>query len=361
MINPFACMRRLLGALILGLGAAAAQSAPPMYRITMVPPLPGYISCWGVGLNDVGQVAGNCGYDSFIWSTATGLQPISDPAFPQHLIYLTAINNAGVVTGSRYENVPFAPSRAFVWDAVNGFTYFGRDNRVWAPQSINDSGQVVGETAPNGDTTFPWKAFRWSAAGGIDFLLGGPLAPNTRTFASDINNAGQIAVAFENFEPGIPNAALLEPNGGLTRLLPGRRWNVATALNDQDHAVGFMQVPPGSFRAFLWTPSGGAQLIDTRTNRGDDSYASDLNAADQVVGAMWFIASNGDYTDLAFYWDAENGMRDLFTLLDPSDPLYGQVTGLLSDNVKINAHGQIQVNGWGLNGLPVPLLLTPLP
>src|SRR4051794_23342832 len=65
------------------IASLSAEAAPPMYRTTVIPSLPGDPYCQVAGLNDAGQVIGDCNYVSFIWTAATGIQAISDPAFPQ--------------------------------------------------------------------------------------------------------------------------------------------------------------------------------------------------------------------------------------------------------------------------------------
>ena len=352
------CARRLLGAMTLVLGSLAAQAAPPMYRITRITPPPGQDYCQVLGLNDAGQVVGApCqSLAFFVWSQATGGQSYGDPNFPDAVFWPTAINNAGVVLGSRYQNHE-TRNPGFVWDAVNGFRYFGgKVGTFLDARALNDSNQVAGIRAVD-DGLFVWKAFRWTEADGMTFLK--PSA-NRRTLATDINNAGQIVGTIENLDTGDRYGVRYEPDGGVTHILSPRQAGSPYAVNELGHAAGALQTPKKGFQAFVWAPETGVVDIDDRPLRSDESYAADMNDAGQVVGMMSWVGSGGNTYEAPFYWDAATGMRDLTTLLDPSDPLTSQLAGLSAYGTRINAHGQIVVDGYSVLGESWPLLLTPV-
>jgi hypothetical protein len=79
-----------------------------------------------------------------------------------------------------------------------------------------------------------------------------------------------------------------------------------------------------------------------------------------VVGAMSWLGSGGNTKETAFYWDAATGMRDILTLLDPNDPLTGQLSGLGAPSPRINSQGQIVVDAYTQLGESWPVLLTPV-
>ncbi|HEX5685796.1 MAG TPA: hypothetical protein VFY73_17370 [Ideonella sp.] len=341
----------------LTLGSLGAQAAPPTYGITRITPPAGQSYCQVLGLNDAGQAIGACNTRGFfVWSQATGAQTFSDPNFPDAVFWPTAINNLGVVIGGRYENQQ-TRNPGFIWDEVNGFRYFaGKVGTFLDARAINDSNEVAGIRAVD-DGAFVWKAFRWTEADGMSFLK--PSA-NRRTLATAINNAGQIAGSIENLDSGYTYAVRYEPDGSVTHILPRQRPGTPYALNELGHAAGGMQTPKHGFQAFFWTPEAGVVDIDDRPLRSDESYAQDMNDAGQVVGAMSWVGSGGNIQETVFYWDAATGMRDLMTLLDPNDPLTGQLSSLSAPSGKINADGKIVVDGNTHSGETWPLLLTPV-
>ncbi len=357
MFNTFVFARRLIGTLAAGL-SAAALAVPPMYRITVVPPLPASSGCYAYGLNDARQVTGSCDSAGFLWSPDTGLQKISDPDHALDSFVSTAINNAGVVAGFRQGPAMPYPTTPFIWDAVNGFQYFGTKNKTWEVLAINDANQVVGHSDLNKDGVFVWKAFRWSPTEGLVYL--NPLA-NRLTLAFDINNLGRGVGSYENLAQGVTHAVLFDENGVSTTLVPsGWRNSVAYALNDRGQVAGYLQARrQGTIQAFVWTREGGAQNIDGRTGRSNESYAQDINNAGQVVG-LWWQTSGGNSVDSIFYWDAASGMLDLQSLLDPGDPL-SQMTQLSVNTPHINNQGQIAMTGSVSGGPQRALLLMPVP
>jgi uncharacterized membrane protein len=346
------CGWRLLGAMTLTLGSMGAQAAPPTYSITRITAPAGQDYCQVLGLNDAGQAIGACNTKGFfVWSQATGGQTFSDPDFPDAVFWPTAINNLGVVLGSRYVSHE-TRNPGFIWDEVNGYRYFGgKVGTFLEARALNDSNQVVGIRAVD-DGLFIWKSFRWTEADGMTFLK--PSA-NRRTLAFDINNAGQIAGIIENLDTGRSHGVRYEPDGSVTRLPAA-----PSVMNGLGHVAGSMRTPQHGSQAFIWTPEAGAVDIDDRPLRSDESHARDINDAGQVVGAMSWVGSGGNTQEAVFYWDAATGMRDLMSLLDPNDPLTGQLSELNAASARINAHGQIVVDGYTLAGESWPLLLTPM-
>lgn len=335
--------------------SASAVAAPPMYRITLIPDLPGE-HCQVLGLNDVGQATGRCSASGFIWSSAQGTQKVSDPRFPDSQFEPYAINNQGTVAGIRDDG---DDGRNFTWGASDGFTYFGTRAKLNELYSINDLGVVVGYRAVR-DGNFIWKAFKWSAATGDELLR--PHA-DRRTLAYGINNNGEVAGSIQLLPDGITHAVRFEADGGATRLFPGdRSRSYAKAINQLGHVAGTrMNLKKGRPQAFVWTPQTGGVDIDDRPLRTDTSNAMAINDAGQVVGYMMHEDANGNTQEGAFYWDATNGFFDLRSLLDPDDPLTGQLSEVHADaGMRINASGQIAVNGFSTGGQYWSMVLVPV-
>ncbi len=228
---------------------------------------------------------------------------------------------------------------------------------MWAPASINDANVVVGNSFID-DGTFSWKVFRWTQADGVQYVKP---SPNTVTLTYGVNNLGQGVGTKQNVDSRVTRAVLYDTDGSVTTLMPSTwRSSEAYALNDLGQVVGVMEAPQAQTHAFVWTLAGGIHDIDGRTGSRNQSYAMDINNAGQVVGKMTGVDDNGNYSESALYWDAANGMHDLKTLLDPTDPL-SALTQLLPDpGMEINVHGQIALSG-EIDGEWRALLLTPVP
>jgi len=349
---------RWFAACSLGLCSLVAQAAPPVYRIATVPSLPGEF-CQATAFNDVGQVVGQCGLRGYIWSAATGSQPIADPLYPTATFFITAVNNHGVVTGNRFETWGvYAP--AFVWSAASGFTYFGDSPRYWEPRAINDAGVVVGHSVLPTLPDFPWVAFQWTAGSGVRPLL--PSNLSLRTLANAVNASGQVAAGFETFPDGIPHALRIEPGGGRTPILPVPRYSSARAINDAGHVGGTLQTRRGTLRAYVWTPATGVRDIDGRADLQVSSSVSDIAPDGRAVGEFTIVDAGGDTWYRPLYWDEATGMLDLLSLVDPSDPMLGQIVELPPDPVLgINAQGQVLMTVFPAGGFATSVVLTPQP
>jgi probable HAF family extracellular repeat protein len=364
MISKNFRVQRLLAALGLGLGMSVALQAAPVYRPTLIESPREGIECSVVALNDVGQIVQACSLNrDFLRSPDGSVQRIRDPKHPNDELYFTALNNAGVVLGTR---VDFPPNREapFVWDAVNGVTtLYSPAEKRWTATSINDAGVVVGTASEKSidGTTPQGKAFKWTQADHYQWLKP---SKGRYTLATDVNAQGQVsAVTTEAGTAKASHAIRFEADGSLTRLVPGGRDSHAATINNAGHVAGFMQTPDKRSHAFFWRPETGAVDIDGRSgSRSEESGAQDMNDAGQVVGAMTLQLPDqpdGFIERTAFYWDAETGMVDLRTLLDPNDPLTAQVWRV-SDWARINAHGHILVNAYTVDFKHLPLLLTPM-
>ena len=127
---------------------------PKEGEIQILPPLPGDISAWGIGINDAGQVVGLSG-------------DCMSPNF----------NASGAPT----------PQHAVVWQngtATNIGTLGGSYIFPWA---INSKGQVTGQASPPGDTTL--HSFLWWKGVMTDL---GEIPGDFGSIAFGLNDAGQV-------------------------------------------------------------------------------------------------------------------------------------------------------------------------
>jgi len=189
---------------------------------------------------------------------------------------------------------------------------------------LNDRGQVTGSVfvIQSGD----FKAFRWSAATGVQALTG---CCDTM-WGNDINDAG-VVVGTAQTSAAVGSRGFVATGSSTTPLsiLPGADPELsagAVAINDVGQIVGESITSTFATHAVLWSASGAIQ--DLGTLGGTNSAAIDINDAGQVIGSS---QTSGDATTHSFLWSSATGMQDLATLIDPN------VTSV----VEINDAGQI--------------------
>jgi probable HAF family extracellular repeat protein len=130
-------------------GGVAGVSAGPVGHRTSLPVPPGFITCSPAGINNNGQVLGNCevtnvtgDWHGVVWTNGTptvlptlgGTVATSAPTVPG----ATAINNNGQVVGTAVTST----------GAVDGFSWSNGKitdlGPAFAPAAINDNGVIVG-------------------------------------------------------------------------------------------------------------------------------------------------------------------------------------------------------------------------
>lgn len=304
--------------------------------------------------------------------------------------FATDINNLGQISGYSWETG--AVSYAAIWN--NGqIAHLGPTSVTWSyAYAINDSGVVVGvdrgahqspvqwvngqrsalvnppccgtvgaaEAINNHNVIAGWyegNAYTWSN-GTMQKLSN--LTPGYGSSASGINDLGQVvgvSVSTADFLPA--DHAVVWNNGKVTDLgtASGFSSSFAEAINDKGEIVG--QSNNGyqsSTHATLWREG---QIIDlgSLNDDADASFAKDINNLGQIVG--YSLVDPADPLNLARAVIWENGVNPvaLESLIDPLDPLFGQVQ--LYAAWGINDLGQIV--GYGLiNGRERAFLLNPL-
>lgn len=155
---------------------------------------------------------------------------------------------------------------------------------------INASGQVAGfaETASNAS-----HAFFYADSAMLDLgTFGG-----THSAASAVNDAGQV-VGVADTKRKQQHAFSWTAAGGMVDLgtLGGSNSN-ANAVNNLGQVVGAAHTRQKQTHAFSWADG---VMVDLGTLGGDNSSANDVNAAGQVVG--WAQARKG--LERAFLWES---------------------------------------------------------
>jgi probable HAF family extracellular repeat protein len=220
------------------------------------------------------------------------------------------INDAGDILGLVSVDGAF---RVAVWTRATG--QITPIDAAIEPSAFNEQGWIAGTSAD-----VPNRAARWTPTEGVVAIT--PVGANAD--ARDLNDAGHVVGHVDG------NAYLWTPENGVRPLpLPdGATASFATAINDRDEVVGYVDRADGQQHAFYWSAVTGT--IDLGTLGGRISFAADINDSGTVVGHAQAV---NDGPMRIFTWSAVGGMVDLGTI------------GYQSNATAINNHGTI-IGNW---------------
>jgi len=261
-----------------------------------------------VGLNNAGQLTGHSTMPSglehaFVWRAGSGFVDLGSlPGAPNS--FATAINNRGVVVGSS-DGAPFIPARAFRWSAADGLEDLGAftsgiDSYSRAA-ALNDAGLITG----NSNTpALDQEAFAWTRAGWLVDIS----APGSGSaFPVAVSSSGQVAGASVGPANGfLYHAFVWTHAGGMVDLgTAGGTESFVLAMSPNGHVAGAIDYGTSKQHAMSWTRAGG--MRDLGTLGGSYSRALGVNGKGQVVG----LANDKGGDSRAFLWSAQQGMVDL--------------------------------------------------
>jgi len=255
------------------------------------------------------------------------IQKILNPLQPNTLgIGATAINDSGQVAGNLVTG--FIAERGFIYSniiGIRGLSTLG-GTTTWA-SAINNAGQIAGFSDTPGSIVH--HAFVTGPNGvGITDLAEIDGATNE---ATAINNAGQVVGNYYYYTSSGGNAFVTGPNGvGIFHLgTLGGAGSLAYGINDYGQVVGASSLPGNTAGHAFVTGENGVGMKDLGTLGGAFSLAADINNLGQVAGSSNFAVRNSDQH--AFITDANGvGMTDLGTL-----------GGKQSHAIAINDSGQV--------------------
>ncbi|MFG0283531.1 MAG: GC-type dockerin domain-anchored protein [Phycisphaerales bacterium JB039] len=314
---------RVAGAMMLVIAfTASAQSGDYTVQNLGIPD--GANSAIGVRMNNLGQVAGWSSFDGlprlrgWVWTPGEGFTVLPAlPSAPTAAFRAMDISDTGIVGGDggfdsglafRYEGGVYTQT-----GGVDGLpiAYLG---------GINDNGDLAG-TAKDASIVTDDRAW-------LD-INGGPLinlTPSMHGRAVDVNNAGQVAGyagAFEAFRWDEPGGIQLLGTLGLAR-------SFASQINDAGQVVGSAESASGN-TSKAWIYTDGAGMVEIPAPISESTGARALNNHGEVVGT-----SGRSGPDLAWLWTGGGSVIDTATLFDAA----GEQVNVLSA-VDINDSGQI--------------------
>jgi probable HAF family extracellular repeat protein len=237
---------------------------------------------------------------------------------------------------------------------------------------INDRGSIVGLTTVPGLNE--WHGVRWDMNGGFELLPGihysYGIDRRGRIVGQDENNRAVIWVHGQSIDLGLPDIGIarsISETGFITGVLqnsshaflyrhgetedlgglyPGSSSD-GVRVNDFGEVVGSAGVAPvpdpyGGYtyatHAFLYRRGEMRDLGTLSEEPGFDSVAAGINDSGEVVGGSQIrVGAGGPVQSSAFIYE-HGKMRDLNALIDPSDPLAGQI--------QLTYAGDINCRGW---------------
>ena len=303
----------LVGALVIALGITlftTTQAATTFYyAVTDLGSLSAESLAYDI--NDSGQVVGYSGKNivnySYPPSTAGDMHAvlwkdgtIADLKLIGHINYASGINNVGQVVCSTAPNSHTSGQYPYMWKNGNE-THIGCGDSCYL-SAINNAGQVTGWDLVK-------QAFVWQN-GTVTYLS----ALGSHSRALGINNRGQV-VGYSSTKSGKQHAVLWK-NGVIRDLgtLVGGHNSQAESINKDGKVVGWSDTSSGSKHAVLWQ---NRQITDLGTLGGNATLATDINNRGTVVGYSFTVNNYNEIPVHAFVW--RNGiMRDLNSRL-PAD------------------------------------------
>jgi len=261
--------------------------------------------------------------------------------------WANAVNTRAQVVGLATNTVrdddsllPPTQARAFLWQngVMQDLGTLGGNDAV--ATLVNEQGQIVGESytssAPSAycaqiDFPLTTGAFLWQNGQMTNLgSFGG-----TCTFASDLNNRGQV-VGLSTLSGDLEQHPFLWDQGVLTDLgtFGGSRGN-AIANNEAGEIVGWAMIPGDeAVRAFHWKNGTMTDLGAVDSDPCSDAFA--INSASQIIG----ISGTCDFENVrGFLLEKGGAMTDLDSFVPPGSALHLELPTAINDRGEIAGLG----------------------
>ena len=293
-------------------------------------------------LNEFGMAAGFsyndffADSDAWVWNNDALIQL---PSLPGGYAASFCLNNKGEACG--FSGADFFNGHAALWDSGGVHDLLPLPGDLLSfPQGMNNLGQVVGASAPDGNV-FSARAMVWTNHNSR-MLSGLPGAATT--VALDINDKGLITgLSGDDFFIRAP--VYWTRSGGPVQLPTiGGGLGEAVTCNNRGTIAGYTANEDLAFHPTVWM---GGTMLDLGTFGGTFGKGLMLDGKDRLVG----FATDADEVPHAFLWTG-GSLIDLNTLIAAESGWY------LLDACGINEQGWITGNGL-YNGVPRAYILKP--
>lgn len=214
--------------------------------------------------------------------------------------HVTAINNSGDVVG--WSRIAPGQQHAFLYRGGQMIDIGPQDTFYSTAEAINNAGLVAGSKYQNAmESTFIYGPNGISSPGSFGWRT----ALYER--ATHINNNGQIA-GYAHYTADDSERAFVSSGNGLHDLgTLGGKQSYLAGLNDAGQGAGYSSVASGALHAVA---SDGHSLTDLGTLGGNNSWANAINQQGVIVGV-----SNTIDSSVQAFISHGSGMSDMRTLM----------------------------------------------
>jgi probable HAF family extracellular repeat protein len=330
------CFSKLaIGLSVMVAAATVTAEAQTLYRVTEIPvEKADYV--FPTAINAKGDVVGFTAVGGFLYKNGvvTDLVPAlgtgSDPR---------GINDAGDIAGDYDQG-----SNAFLYTNNILIDLPTHPNNYWnLVDDLNNAGQVSLHGIIFHPETIEYHASIYTDGK----LVKLPTLGGTYARAYSLNDRGHAAGEATDAKEQGPRAIVYREGKTIDLGTLGGVHSRAYDINERGHIVGYSYLPGDETSvAFLYNEDGigAAKMISLGSKgAGTHSAALGINDLDEIVGSFETTPDNLNPHAL-YYKDGQ--LLDLNELVDPRDPLYGQV--LLTQAGDINNDGWIIASGRNL-------------
>jgi len=338
--------------------SAMCTIAAPTYQAVDLGLLNGDQDTLGYDLNSRNMAIGYAD-DNVYWTRSTGTKLMPEPTPARSTMQV--INDAGSMAGV----VITKNQRRAVVVTRNGGPKFFLEG-TWAADSLADypildisnKGEILGMSE------YPWlwsEALGLRAIGDVEDSLAVNRVNDSGHVVGQRNSSNPFCFSYRAFIYDSRARSFSPLDGGPPNLEKAHcdHDSNATALNNKGQVVGHSKlVSSDDVYGFIWSEATGFVQLTATDSRMVDIQPMDINDKGQVLGIFRYSDSPLGRPYSYFYWDAETGVVDLQTLLDPQDPVTSDVVLWRNDwtTGRINNNGTIMVAG-KLRSAPPPRLI----
>lgn len=291
----------------------AAQTEAVEYELIILNPVSGWTESLALAINNQGGVVGRTKLDNstkaVYWGPGNQYLPKAIPTFGGDRGVANGINDGNYVVGEATD--ASGNTRAFLWDPTTeqlrplaGLSGSTIDSAF----AINIHGKIAGYS-------FSLTDFSRACLFGLN-VAAVDISHDKQGSGNGINDAGQVIGTSQPEGFTGPRQAFLWTNGALKYLYPDSPGSVGLAINNSGQATGSVRIPYEEEtieRAFIWDSWQGSRIIPTVPIDQGQNWGLGINKLGHVVG---YSGSTLDSSNrVAFLWVGGPTSVDLNTLI----------------------------------------------